>query len=609
MPILKLDSSAAAPPARPQASWATRGLLFALLLGLAACKKQETPEPPPKAPPAPAAPAAAQPAVKTSFSDVTSQLDAGGNLYAYLSTEQWASGLSTNLLRLREFVKALPDTSESDQDMIGAAIQAASHLARESGVEQISGVGVSSAEVAPGFYRSKMILHHYQGRNEGLLWNAMGRAPHALKIVDLLPANTSVLAAGDMDVAAVWQTLERVAAEIPDLPARLGQMQIMFETATHLSWTNFLASLGSEAGLALTLDQARTVSIPAGSGPLEVPEPGLLLLVKVQNDELFRLVTRFMTNNPQAAMSEESGLKLCSMTVETPLPMQLRPTVATSGDYFFAATSPDLIRSALKARSSGEGLVKTDEFKTLAPHAPTTGNQVAYTSKLFAQTMLRLQQQLQKQSLSAGNVSAAQTAIIEKWFQGKEPSYGYMVGANTETGWQFVNIGNRDFSGAMLMAPLAAGVAIPAAMILPALAKAKGRAQAINCMNNMKQQGLALRIWAVDHDDVFPFNVPAAQGGTLEACERGPDGFDLNAFRHFQVLSNELVTPKILVCPADSQRTPATNFEELQPANVSYQIRTGTNISDTTPEEMILYCPMHGHEGMADGSVRKGAGR
>jgi hypothetical protein len=33
-------------------------------------------------------------AVKNSFQDVTSQLDAGGNLYGYLSTEQWLTGLS-----------------------------------------------------------------------------------------------------------------------------------------------------------------------------------------------------------------------------------------------------------------------------------------------------------------------------------------------------------------------------------------------------------------------------------------------------------------------------------------------------------------------------------
>jgi prepilin-type processing-associated H-X9-DG protein len=42
-----------------------------------------------------------------------------------------------------------------------------------------------------------------------------------------------------------------------------------------------------------------------------------------------------------------------------------------------------------------------------------------------------------------------------------------------------------------------------AAMLLPALAKAKGRAQTINCMNNMKQLGLAHIMYASENKDHF----------------------------------------------------------------------------------------------------------
>ena len=47
-------------------------------------------------------------------------------------------------------------------------------------------------------------------------------------------------------------------------------------------------------------------------------------------------------------------------------------------------------------------------------------------------------------------------------------------------------------------------LAIPAAMLLPALAKAKGKAQSIMCMNNMKQLALAVRIYATDNNEKFP---------------------------------------------------------------------------------------------------------
>lgn len=45
---------------------------------------------------------------------------------------------------------------------------------------------------------------------------------------------------------------------------------------------------------------------------------------------------------------------------------------------------------------------------------------------------------------------------------------------------------------------------IMAAMLLPALAKAKGKAQGIQCMNNVKQLNLAIIMYANDHGEQFP---------------------------------------------------------------------------------------------------------
>src|SRR5437899_13015315 len=60
-------------------------------------------------------------------------------------------------------------------------------------------------------------------------------------------------------------------------------------------------------------------------------------------------------------------------------------------------------------------------------------------------------------------------------------------------------------------------IAILAAMLLPALARAKARAQRINCTNNLKQVGLAMRTWALDNNDQNPMRVAGAQGGASES--------------------------------------------------------------------------------------------
>lgn len=151
--------------------------------------------------------------------------------------------------------------------------------------------------------------------------------------------------------------------------------------------------------------------------------------------------------------------------------------------------------------------------------------------------------------------------------------------------------------------PFIAIVAILAALLLPALAHAKQKAQDINCVNNLKMAGLAFRVWAGDHDDQYPFNVSTNKGGTLELCNEGEDGLDRNSWIHFQVMSNELAVPKILVCPGDASKAAAGDFNHLSAANVTYLVHPGTNVIDANPEAVLAICPIHNNVLRSDGSV------
>jgi hypothetical protein len=145
--------------------------------------------------------------------------------------------------------------------------------------------------------------------------------------------------------------------------------------------------------------------------------------------------------------------------------------------------------------------------------------------------------------------------------------------------------------------------AVLGGMVLPALAAANAYAKSIGCINNMKQIGLAFRVWATDHEDRFPFNVPAKEGGTMEFTKPDGDGFDESAPRILQVLSNELRSPKLLVCPSDSSKRPAIDFSNLSAANVSYRVRSGTNVTEGDASEVLARCPVHDTEVCCDGTV------
>ncbi len=115
-------------------------------------------------------------------------------------------------------------------------------------------------------------------------------------------------------------------------------------------------------------------------------------------------------------------------------------------------------------------------------------------------------------------------------------------------------------------------IAILAAMLLPALAAAKRKAQRINCVNNLHQIGLAFKTWEGDNGDRYPMAVSTAKGGALENVysqlyNPGTYAYNQGITSVFGVMSNELSTPKILYCTSDTSRGPATNFFQLQVLN------------------------------------------
>lgn len=114
---------------------------------------------------------------------------------------------------------------------------------------------------------------------------------------------------------------------------------------------------------------------------------------------------------------------------------------------------------------------------------------------------------------------------------------------------------------------------------LDAMNEAKARAMRINCINNLKQVGLAVRLYMADNNEVCP-----------------PD---------FMTMSNELNTPKILFCPANTNLPSVRTWPEFATTSSSYQyLVAGVTNADIEPERILTYCPTHNIFGLCDGSVQ-----
>ena len=116
-----------------------------------------------------------------------------------------------------------------------------------------------------------------------------------------------------------------------------------------------------------------------------------------------------------------------------------------------------------------------------------------------------------------------------------------------------------------------------AATLLPALARTMGSAQRIYCTNNLKQIGVAFQTWATRHGSAFPMRVAMANGGYadyLGVRRVGPtQSSSYGVFGIFMVMSNELSTPKKVMCPSENEaRIQASTFSGFIPVGATNTI-------------------------------------
>ncbi len=121
-------------------------------------------------------------------------------------------------------------------------------------------------------------------------------------------------------------------------------------------------------------------------------------------------------------------------------------------------------------------------------------------------------------------------------------------------------------------------IAILAGLLLPALAKAKAKANRIDCIAKLKQISLGLRVWANDNGDRFPWSVSVTNAGSLGS----PFWVD-----DFRACSNEFSTPVILKCKSDKAKVAGILWPFLTgDDNISY-FHGGIEVDISKPQCIV----------------------
>ena len=121
-------------------------------------------------------------------------------------------------------------------------------------------------------------------------------------------------------------------------------------------------------------------------------------------------------------------------------------------------------------------------------------------------------------------------------------------------------------------------IAILASLLLPALAQSKVQAKDVACINNLRQLGLGIRLWAGDQGDHYPWNVAASDGGA-----QGSGNWTDN----IRCCSNQVVNTKIPVCPLDLSRKFAATWSMME-GNINVSYLVGLSFTQARTQDIVV---------------------
>ncbi len=515
-------------------------------------------------------------AEKSSYAEVAKHLDTHGQLFMYLSTEQLgaqADQLFEGFSKIAEKARPPSGTGPATGPDANTGLKLLRQAYRESGLMDVSGVGLSSFAVEKGLYRNRLAAHHYPDKSDGKLWKLFGANPHELAAIKLLPASTAFAYHTDLDAKLAWGWIKTLVEQSGDKALIEMFNQISANPQTGPMIEGLLASV-SEVGIAITLNDSKKIPFPVGDKVMEFPEPGLIVLLKAKDDKVAQSMEPFLALGPIKPQKIAVGTNELTTMMPLPLPVPLQVTMFKADGYVVVCSTLALAKEIV-AIKSGEtpGLVASEEFQKLSKGTAQDGNQFQFVSARMGQTLQQLQQSAAKDAPPEIN------EVMSFFNDPKAPPFSHFgVLKVTSEGIQLDSLATT--SGPQSLA-LQAGVlpaAIAAGFILPAVSKARGSTEGTECQTNLKQAGVAVLIYQDDNQ-----KMPTS----------------------WKDVSAELSSPTALVCPDDKQRQSAANWAAFTPLNATYQLLPVTG--KLTPASIVARCPIHNHTLHADGSVKTSA--
>ena len=408
-----------------------------------------------------------EPAVKNSFSAVTSKLDQGGNLYLYYSTERVAKSIEKFAGKLRKIIDLQISKSNIENNDALKIFDFVLKMFKNSGLAEISGIGISSIKMEKTLNHSKIIVHHYKKNGNGLIWRLlMEERAQELKELKLLPADTVMAGFINLRLNYLWNWIKTEVenSDLQNVKKSINSIEPALQKQG-IDLKKLLDSLKGKMGYILTFDREKKLPIPIGKTPVNIPEPGIAIVFSVKDDTIFNLIK---TKLHLEQKSEKKGIKKLIIPLP-PIPIPVKPEIVQKDDILIMASNTKVVDSILSANEKGNGLTSYEEFKKIARNIPNKGNSFRFVSPRLFQLIWKIQQK----AIGTYKKIKTEDKIALNFFKSFQKNwYFYGVLQNTEEGTISTFNHNSDIEYLVIL-PAITSVGIVAAIAIPKILKSK----------------------------------------------------------------------------------------------------------------------------------------
>ena len=432
-------------------------------------------------------PAKTEKTEKEIFDIVSAKLDKGGPYYSIQNNKYFYMYLENTMGFLGQTLASIPQNNSLGPIPPEQIMSALKNIFNNSGIKRIQARGISSVKITPekddSLFHNKDFFYYGDTKPSGLFWTFFPDKNRELTDLNRLPANTLYAFATDIYPARTWQAIKAVLDQQPLPPLKMVPAIIEGQFMQKFKVQLPVVLKGLSGKWFCVACPIKTVKGKAGIT--------VLLEAPAQDQSAFNLIKELLANESDAIINKDR----ISFKQDKDQPEWIKPELYLKDKKLCFISSPAILKEVKNAKEGQNTLLKAVKFKPYMTRMPEKGLAFAYSSpELSLHISKMLEENIPAKELRAlAIIRQAILSNIGQFTITHRLKDGIMAESNSPN-----TIVSNDS-----LTPVAV-TAVMAGMLLPALNQAREKARRISCTSNLKQIGLSLKQYAMDHKDNFP---------------------------------------------------------------------------------------------------------